>query len=117
MLIDHLGRSMYILLAMNVVEKAILFFTALIMLNIFLVITIFHSTWMTTKIKWSRHRSFLYGCDRSLEVCVIKLGIEIPNLKQHDWIAKLFGNSKSWSSVTCEKGLTPSQHPFENDTN
>ena len=39
--------------------------------------------------KWSCHRSFLYGCDRSLEVYVLKLGIEIPNLKQHDWSTKL----------------------------
>ena len=36
---------------------------------------------MTTKIKWSRHRSFLYGCDRSLGVHVLKIGIEIPNLR------------------------------------
>ena len=33
------------------------------------------------KIKWSRHRSFLYGCDRSSGTHVLKLGIEIPNLK------------------------------------
>ena len=32
-------------------------------------------------IQWSRHRSFLYGCDRSPEVHVLKLGIEIPNLR------------------------------------
>ena len=37
------------------------------------------------KNKWSRHRSFLYGCDRSPEMYVLKLGIEIPNLKQHNW--------------------------------
>ena len=36
------------------------------------------------KNKWSRHRSFLYGCDRSPEMHVLKLGIEIPNLKQHN---------------------------------
>ena len=46
-------------------------------------------TWMTTKIKWSRHRSFLYGCDRSPGVHVLKLEIEIPNLKQHNWSTKL----------------------------
>ena len=49
------------------------------------VITISRSTWMTTKVKWSRHRSFLYGCDRSPGMHVLKLGIEIPNLKQNDW--------------------------------
>ena len=36
MLIDHLGRSMHILLAMNVVEKATLLFIVLIMPNTFL---------------------------------------------------------------------------------
>ena len=35
MLIDHLGRSMHISLAMNVVEKATLLFTVLLTLNIF----------------------------------------------------------------------------------
>ena len=48
-----------------------------------LVITIFRLTWMTTKIKWSRHRSFLYECDRSPGMHVLKLEIEISNLKQH----------------------------------
>ena len=43
------------------------------------VITISRSTWMTTNIKWSRHRSFLYGCDRSPGAYVLKLGTEIPN--------------------------------------
>ena len=43
------------------------------------VITVFRSTWMTSKIKWSRHRPFLYRCDRSPEARVSKLGIEIPN--------------------------------------
>ena len=47
------------------------------------------STWMTTKNKWSRHRSFLYRCDRSLGMHVLKLGIEIPNLKRNDWSTKL----------------------------
>ena len=32
-----------------------------------------------SKIKWSRHRSFLYGCDRSPEAYVLELGTEIPN--------------------------------------
>ena len=49
------------------------------------IITVSCSTWMTTKIKWSRHRSFLYGCDRSPGMHVLKLGTEIPNLKQNDW--------------------------------
>ena len=43
---------------------------------------------VTTKIKWSRHRSFLYECDRSPGVHVLKLGIEIPNLKHHNWSAR-----------------------------
>ena len=43
------------------------------------VITISRSSWMTIKIKWSRHRSFLYGCDRSPGAYLLKLGIEIPN--------------------------------------
>ena len=53
------------------------------------VITVFRSTWKATKIKWSRHRSFLYECDRSPKVHVLKLGIEILNLKQYDWSTKL----------------------------
>ena len=36
------------------------------------------------KNKWSRHQSFLYGCDRSPDMHVFKLGIEILNLKQID---------------------------------
>ena len=44
------------------------------------VITVFRSSRMTTKIEWSRHRSFLYGCDRSPRIHVFKLRIEIPNL-------------------------------------
>ena len=43
------------------------------------VITISHSTWMTTKHEWSGHRSILYGCDRSPEIHILKLEIEIPN--------------------------------------
>ena len=49
------------------------------------VIMVSRSTWMTTKVKWSRHRSFLYGCDRSPWMHVLKLGTEIPNLKQNHW--------------------------------
>ena len=41
------------------------------------------------KNKWSHHRSFLYGCDRSPGVHALKLGIEIPNLKQHIWSTEL----------------------------
>ena len=41
------------------------------------------------KNKWSRHRSFLYGCDRSPGIHVLKLGTEIPNLKQHNWSTEL----------------------------
>ena len=41
------------------------------------------------KNKWSRHRSFLYRCDRPPGMHVLKLVTEIPNLKQHDWSAKL----------------------------
>ena len=46
------------------------------------------------KNKWSRHRSFLYECDRSLGMHVLKLGTEIPNLKQHNWSTELISNSK-----------------------
>ena len=41
------------------------------------------------KNKWSRHRSFLYGCDRPSRMHILKLGTKISNLKQHDWLAKL----------------------------
>ena len=41
------------------------------------------------KNKWSRHRSFLYGCDRSPEMYVLKLGIKILHLKQNEWSTKL----------------------------
>ena len=71
---------------------------------------------MTTKIKWNRHRSFLYGCDRSPEVHVLKLGIEIPNLYNITGLQKWFESSESGSAVTCEEGLAPSQCPFENGT-
>ena len=40
------------------------------------------------KNKWSRHRSFLYGFDRSPGTYVLKLRIEIPNQKRHDWFTK-----------------------------
>ena len=81
------------------------------------VITVSRSTWMTTKIKWSRHRSFLYGCDRSPGTHVSKLGTKIPNQNNdttglQNWIENL----KSGSSITCEEGLAPSQRPFENGT-
>ena len=38
---------------------------------------------------WSRHRSFLYACDRSPGIHFLKLGIEIPNLKRNAWSAKM----------------------------
>ena len=41
------------------------------------------------KNKWSRHRFFLYGCDRSPGIHVFKLGIKIPNLKQDNWSTKM----------------------------
>ena len=47
------------------------------------VITIFHSTWMITKINESRHRSFLYGCDRSPKMHVLKLRTKISNLNKN----------------------------------
>ena len=31
------------------------------------------------KNKWSRHRYFLYGCDRPPGMHILKLGIENPN--------------------------------------
>ena len=69
------------------------------------------------KLKWNRHRSFLYGCDRSPGTRVSKLGTEIPNQNNdttglQNWIENL----KSGSSITCEEGLAPSQRPFENGT-
>ena len=57
------------------------FFNILFVCIIPTIITIFCSTWKTTKIKWSRHRSFLYGCDRSPEIYVLESETEIPNLK------------------------------------
>ena len=53
------------------------------------IITVFRSTWIITKIKWSRHRFFLYGGDQSPGMHVLNLGTEIPNLKQNDWSTKL----------------------------
>ena len=82
------------------------------------VVTVSRSIWKTTKIKWSRHRSFLYGCDRSPEIHVLKLGTKISNLKQHNWSTKKrFGNSKFGSTITCKEELAPSWRPFENGTN
>ena len=75
------------------------------------------STWMTTKIKWSRHRFFLYGCDGSLGVHVLKLGIKIPNFKTTRLAYERFENSCSGSTITREEGLAPSRRPFENGTN
>ena len=57
------------------------------------VITVSYSTKMITKIKWSRHRSFLYDCDRSPGVHVLKLGTEISNLKQPNWSTELIWKS------------------------
>ena len=37
------------------------------------------------KNEWSRHRPFLYGCDRSPRMHVLKLETEIPNQERHDW--------------------------------
>ena len=82
-----------------------------------IVITVSRSTCKTSKIKWSRHRSFLYECDRSPGVHVLKLGIEIPNLNNITGLQNWFENSKSESSVTREEGLAPSRRPFENGTN
>ena len=48
-----------------------------------------HDLGRLPKIKWSRHRSFLYGCDRSPGVHVLTSGIKIPNLKQYDWSTKI----------------------------
>ena len=36
------------------------------------------------KNKWSRHRPFLYGYDRSPGIHVIKLRTEIPNQERHN---------------------------------
>ena len=41
------------------------------------------------KNKWSRHRYFLYECDRSPEIQILELGIKIPNLKRYNWSTKL----------------------------
>ena len=69
------------------------------------------------KIKWSRHQSFLYGCDRSSGTHVSKLETEIPYLKQHNWSMTKVGDSKLGSTITREEGLAPSRLPFENGTN
>ena len=44
-----------------------------------IVITVSRYYFDDHKTKWSRHRPFLYGCDRSPGVHVLKLGTEIPN--------------------------------------
>ena len=59
------------------------------------------------KNKWSRHRPFLFGCDRSPGMHVLKLGTEIPNQEQHNWFTKWFRNSKLGSTITREEGLAP----------
>ena len=69
------------------------------------------------KKKWSRRQPFLYGCDRSPGMHVLKLGTEIPNQERHNWSTKCFRNSKLGSTITREEGLAPSQCPFENGTN
>ena len=68
------------------------------------------------KIKWSHHRSFLYGCDRSPEMHVLKLGTEIPNLKQYNWSTTKVWDSKLGNIITREEGLAPSRRPFKNGT-
>ena len=85
--------------------------------DITIVITVFRSTWMTSKINGVAIDFFLYGCDRSFGMHVLKLGTEIPNLKQRNWSTKMIWNSKSRSKITCEKGLAPSRRPFGNGTN
>ena len=80
------------------------------------VITVSRSTWKTTKIIWSRHRSFLYGCDRSSGAHVSKLGTGISNRNDTTGLQDWIENLKSGSLVTCEEGLAPSQRPFENGT-
>ena len=69
------------------------------------------------KNKWSRHRSFLYGCDRSPGTYVSKLGTEIPNQNDTTGLQNWIEILKSGNLVTCEEGLAPSQRPFENGTN
>ena len=82
------------------------------------VITVFrHDLEDYQKIKWSRHRSFLYGCDRSPGTRVYKLGTEIPNQNATTGLQNWIENLKSGSLITCEEGLAPSQRPSENGTN
>ena len=80
------------------------------------VITVSRSTWKTTKI-WSRHRSSLYGCDRSPGTYVSELGTGIPNQNDTNGLRNWTENLRSGSLITCEEGLAPSQRPFENGTN
>ena len=67
--------------------------------------------------KWSRHRSFLYKCDRSPGIYIFKLGTEIPNLKQYNWSMIKVWDSKLGNTIMREEGLAPSRRPFENGTN
>ena len=53
------------------------------------VITVSRSTWMTTNKQWSRLRSFLYGCDRSPEIRILKLGTGISNLNTNYLVYKI----------------------------
>ena len=69
------------------------------------------------KNKWSRHRSFLYGRDRSPGMHVFKLRTEIPNQERHYWSTTKVRDSKFGSTITCEEGLAPSRRPFGNGTN
>ena len=69
------------------------------------------------KIKWSRHRSFLYGCDRSPGTYVSELGTGIPNQNDTNGLRNWTENLKSGSLITREEGLAPSRRPFENGTN
>ena len=52
------------------------------------VITVFRSTWMITKKNGVATDPFCAG-DRSPGTRVLKLGIEIPSLRQNDWPTKL----------------------------
>ena len=60
-------------------------------LNIFMmsVITVSRSTWNSKNKKGVATNLFLFWCDRSPGMHVLKLGIEIPNLKQHNWSTEL----------------------------
>ena len=122
---------MELLLRIDLGIYSLIFFSALVGINFTfsrgaaaafpcfsLVITVFRHDLVDHKNKYGVATDlFLYRCDRSPGVHVLKLGIEIPNLKQHNWSTKIVLRIlKSGSSVTCEKGLAPSRRPFENGT-